>query len=300
MILFIHGFSDHCNRYPELFHNLATRGILVHSFDQRGWGRSVKKTSDKGLTGPTTQVLADITSVIQKYLPCPVPFFLMGHSMGGQETLQYAAKGPQEVKNQISGFLAAAPYIRLHPSSEPNRLTVMVGKLAGKLLPKRQLFNALDSTYMCHDKEMCKSWEEDELCHDTGTLEGLAGMLARGDELDKGSVVIQDWEGCHIWLAHGTEDRVTSHEATKEFMKRLNVKDKTLTLYEGCYHCSTYCTTCLLSELLLTTGKFTLSQMARRGLLQMLQTGSLQEPRQTHRSQQAKTRRKANYEGNRM
>ena len=237
-MLFLHGFSDHCNRYQELFSNLAARGILVHSFDQRGWGRSVKKPSEKGLTGPTPQVLADITSLIQKYLPSPVPLFLMGHSMGGQETLQYAALGPQEIKNQISGFLASAPFIRLHPSSEPNRLTVMAGKLAGKVLPKRQMVNALESRYMCHDKSICKDWEEDELCHNTGTLEGLAGMLARGDELDKGSVVIEDWDGCHVWLAHGTADRVTSHEATKDFMKRLKVQDKTLQLYEGCYHCS--------------------------------------------------------------
>ena len=32
----------------------------------------------------------------------------------------------------------------------------------------------------------------------------------------------------------------TSHEASKRFFENLNVKDKTLKLYEGCYHCSKY------------------------------------------------------------
>ena len=160
--------------------------------------------------------------------------------MGGQEILQYAALGPEDVKNQISGFLAAAPFIRLHPASEPNRLTVVVGKLAGKLLPKWQMVSKLDSKWMCHDEAMCKSWEEDELCHDTGTLQGLAGMLERAEELDRGLVTIKDWPGCRIWLGHGTEDRVTHHKATVTFMENLQVRDKTIQLYADSYHCSTY------------------------------------------------------------
>jgi len=33
-VAFIHGFSDHCNNYPELFSTLARRGIAVYAFDQ--------------------------------------------------------------------------------------------------------------------------------------------------------------------------------------------------------------------------------------------------------------------------
>jgi acylglycerol lipase len=49
-------------------------------------------------------VLDDITSFIQPLLPSPVPFFLMGHSMGGGEVLCYAAQGPQEVRKHIRGY----------------------------------------------------------------------------------------------------------------------------------------------------------------------------------------------------
>ena len=237
-MVFIHGFSDHANRYKDFFPKLNAAGILVHSFDQRGWGRSVKQDSQKGLTGTTQQVLSDITSVIQSHLPSPVPLFLMGHSMGGQETLYFAAEGPDEVKNQLRGFIVMSPLIRLHPGSEPNRVTVMAGRLVGRLLPSRQMISKLDAGFMSHDDALNKDWEADELCHDTGTLEGLAGMLSRGEELDRGKVVIKDRDGLHMLLAHGTEDKVTSHEATKKlFGERLNIKNKTLKLYEGNYHC---------------------------------------------------------------
>lgn len=86
-IVFVHGFSDHCNAYQDLFLSLALSRIEVHAFDQRGWGRSVKTISERGLTGPTSQVLDDITSILKSQLPTNIPLFLMGHSMGGAEVL---------------------------------------------------------------------------------------------------------------------------------------------------------------------------------------------------------------------
>ena len=209
----------------------------MHSFDQQGWGRSVKKQSEKGLTGPTSQVLGDISSFIKSHLPSPAPLFLMGHSMGGQQTLQYAAIGPEEVRRQISGFLAEAPFIRLHPSSMPSQFALFAGRLAAKILPRRQLVNKLQSQWMCHDEVTNKSWDEDELCHNTGTLEGLADMFTRAEGLDNGKVMIQDSPGTRVWMGHGTEDHICSYGAAKQYAERLKVKDLTFESYNGSYHC---------------------------------------------------------------
>ena len=84
---------------------------------------------------------------------------------------------------------------------------------------------------------------EDELCHDTGTLQGLAFMLNRSADLVSGKVsVVEDAIGptqggnISIWVAHGTEDRVTSFEATREWVESLDVKDKEFKIYDGWYH----------------------------------------------------------------
>ncbi|MCJ1380381.1 hypothetical protein MMC17_003484 [Xylographa soralifera] len=235
IVIFLHGFSDHCNHFDELLTQLSQLRVLAHGFDQRGWGRSVQKPSDKGRSGPTSQVIADISSVIESKLPSSVPLFLMGHSMGGQETLIYASTGPVDIRKQISGYVAVAPYIRLHPSSQPNAFTVFAGKLACKILPNMQLVQKLDVKYMSHNLAVCKSYEEDKLCHDTGTLEGLEGMLDRADTLDKEKVDLE--ENTHVWMGHGTKDLVINYEGTREFFDRSKSKDKTLQLYEGAYHC---------------------------------------------------------------
>ena len=157
----------------------------------------------------------------------------MGHSMGGGEILQYAARGPPEMRKNIVGYLASAPLIALADNSKPLKITVLAGRLAAKLLPHRQMVQKLNVADLCRDKEVVQRWENDPLCHDTGTLEGLAGMLDRGEELDTGKVVP---EGCKVWVGHGNEDRVTSFDASKRFVGSLGIADKEFRVYDGCYH----------------------------------------------------------------
>lgn len=239
LVVFIHGFSDHINAYNTLFPTLASRRIQICGFDQRGWGRSVTSPASRGLTGPTSMVLADMTSFLRVQLERNrenVPVFLMGHSMGGAQVLQYAARGPIEVRRQLRGYLAEAPFIALHQDSQPARLTVVAGRLVAKLLPRRQMVQKINPEAMSRDPEICRQYDADELCHDTASLEGLAGMLQRGKELERGEIMIADREGMSIWAGHGTEDRVCSFEATKRLVERMNVKDKEFRIYDGWYH----------------------------------------------------------------
>ena len=180
-----------------------------------------------------------MTSIIQGQLDKnvdDVPVFLMGHSMGGAQVLQYAARGPVEVRRQLRGYLAESPFVALHKDSQPARVTVLAGRLAAKILPKMQLMQKLDPNAMSRDSEVCRKTDEDELCHDTGTLEGLAGMLQRAEELEKGKVVIEPAEGVRLWVSHGSEDRVCGYEATQQFMGRLKVDDREFRTYDGWYH----------------------------------------------------------------
>ena len=89
---------------------------------------------------------------------------------------------------------------------------------------------------MSRDPEICRQFDADKLCHDTGTLEGLAGMLQRAEELEKGTLVIKDEDNIRLWVGHGSGDKVCSFEATRNFMDRLDIKDKELKVYHGWYH----------------------------------------------------------------
>jgi acylglycerol lipase len=236
-LIFVHGFSDHIGRYYELFPTLAARGIQVTGWDQRGWGRSVKKPSEKGLTGDTAKILADVVEVIKSELPSTAPLFIMGHSMGGGIVLALASLPEyQDLTKDIHGWILESPYIALPPTTQPGSLKVFAGRLAGKLLPHMQLVERMPGSLISRDPAVQKSIDEDELCHGTGTLEMFTHMLDRGASLVSGKYKLNKGVGA-LWLAHGTADQATSYDASKKwFDAQKTVPDKTFKSYEGWSH----------------------------------------------------------------
>ncbi|KAN0114387.1 lysophospholipase-like protein [Hyaloscypha variabilis] len=236
-VVFIHGFSDHCNRYYELFPDLAARGIEVYGFDQRGWGRSVHKESEKGLTGPTSLVISDIVSVIKSHLPSTVPLFVMGHSMGGGEALTLASDPLYaDLMKGIRGWVLESPFIGFPAGHVPNSVVVFFGRLIGKIAPHKQRWSGLEPTDMSRDPQVVEDIKADKLLHDTGTYEGLAGMLDRTAALNEGKVKLN--QGVRsLWLGHGTADEGTSYPASKKWFERqTDLEDKTFKSYEGWSH----------------------------------------------------------------
>lgn len=203
---------------------------------------SVHNSREKGLSGPTTRVLADMTSFLETLLPCEHPLFLMGHSMGGAEVLLYSAQGPRKVRGAIRGYLLESPFIALAPKSRPYGITVTMGRLAGRMFPRSHMVNALDKKLLCRDPSVVEQFAEDKLCHDTGTLEGLAGMLDRAAVLETGKVKVPKDAGeggnTRIWLSHGTADGICDFNATQKLYNDLDsaIHDKELKLYQGWYH----------------------------------------------------------------
>ncbi|OAX77928.1 hypothetical protein ACJ72_07767, partial [Emergomyces africanus] len=249
IVAFVHGFSDHCNSYYDFFPTLASYGIEIRALDQRGWGRSVTDKASRGRTGRTEVVMSDLHSFVTSIFdsvksttpsntdasPSATPVFIMGHSKGGAEVLYYALNSSLEVP-PISGVLAYSPLIALHPSTRPWNLIVFMGRIASKVVPSFQLVQPLNEHLMSRDKRVCEEWRQDPLCHDTGTLEGMAGMLDRGAWLDSEKAGKRVQYKGPIWVCHGSADEVNSYEASQRFVERLESDDKTFQSYEGAYH----------------------------------------------------------------
>ncbi|KAK6366289.1 hypothetical protein LTS17_010795 [Exophiala oligosperma] len=246
--------------YYDLFPTLSSApfNIAVYGFDQRGWGRSVHKTSDHGLTGPTSLVLSDIhdfilyvAAIFGKEEKEPVsqqkPFFLMGHSMGGNELLSYLLSTSQAYSNDnrppIAGCLLEAPYIELDPLEQPSAMTVVAGKMAASVMPHKQLKRPLNAAFLSRSTKVQQDWIDDPLCHDTGTLEGLKGLLQRAGDLSAlshGRKVggLTNKLPCPVWMSHGTADKVTSFPAAERLFNVLEAprSDKVFRSYGGGYH----------------------------------------------------------------
>jgi acylglycerol lipase len=236
-LLFIHGNSDHVNRYYELFPRLAGRGVLCTGIDQRGWGRSTKRASDRGNTGPTDVILRDISSFVAAALPSTVPVFLMGHSMGGALVMTLASRPEYAaLTSQLRGILLESPYVALVPRNQPATATVAVGRLVGRMLPLHQLHRPLPLETVVRDPEVQASVRADELCHNIGTLQMFSNMLDRAAALDAGRCKLNPLRS--LWLAHGTGDEVTSYEASRRWFERdaTAVRDREFKSYDGWSH----------------------------------------------------------------
>lgn len=258
----VHGFSDHINRYCDLSSTLARAGIAVHGFDQRGWGRSVHKPSQRGLSGPTSTVLADIAAFIKTQLPSTVPIFVLGHSMGGGEVLTLASTPAyDELVGQVRGWILEAPFIGFTPEEEPGMLTVASGRLAGKVMPHYHLTRVIAREKLTRDPEVQKSIKEDTLMHDTGTLEGLAGMLDRTAALSGGKARLSPRVKSLV-LMHGNRDRVCSYDKAKEWYGRQEIEDGEFRTYEGSYH-----------QLHADTGKEKFYEDVKEWILERLEVG---------------------------
>ena len=172
-------------------------------------------------------------------MPLDTPLFLFGHSMGGAEVLHYAATHPNPY---IRGYIAESPFIALDPQTRPAAITVTAGRMACRVLPNFQMKQPLNRDFLTRDHESNMKIAADPLCHDTGTLEGLRGMLDRAEELETCKVRVD--EGKSIWIGHGTDDRICAYDATKTwFDKCCGIKDRTFRSYNGWYHRSKLCAT---------------------------------------------------------
>jgi acylglycerol lipase len=163
--------------------------------------------------------------------------------MGGNEALYFAAEGDEGVRKHIRGYLLEAPFIAFHPNSKPSPITVVLGRMAGKLLPHHQMLNAIDPKLLSRDPEVQQAFVDDQLCHDTGTLEGLASLLDRASALDSGKVRVSKTAGegdkTRIWFSHGTGDGVCDYEGSKRVYEKAKgdgVEDVELKLYDGWFH----------------------------------------------------------------
>ena len=162
--------------------------------------------------------------------------------MGGNQvaTLMAAPVGSEldtTIVKNVRGWLLSAPFFAFPPSEAPTTFKIVAGRLAGRLLPHFQLKHELPRSYLSRDPEVIAQLEKDTLCHDTGTLEGLAGLLDRVNDITQGrvkpSASVQS-----VWLGHGDADPCTDYNASKRWFETsaAAVPDKTFRTYDKWLH----------------------------------------------------------------
>jgi alpha-beta hydrolase superfamily lysophospholipase len=225
VVIIIHGFVEHSDRYAELAAELNRHGYAVYAMDLRGHGKS---------EGPRVFVrrFDDYLSDVERFLDRvrerepDKPRFLFGHSMGGTIAALLAADRPPDVR----GLLLSAPACQVG-----GRVFPFLRHLAGFvsfLCPGLRVVH-LDFQRASRDPDVVADLRADPLVfHGRFPARTGAEILRAANRLRSRLEAI----AIPLVVMHGTADLVTDVEGSRELHARARSTDKTLKLYEGLYH----------------------------------------------------------------
>lgn len=225
VVCIVHGFNEHSSRYAHVAERLAQAGYATLVFDHFGHG----KTTGKRGHAPTYEAFLDSVKIVLDEAETRFPGvkkFLWGHSMGGGIVLNYLLKR----QPNLAGAVATGPLLKL--GFEPPAFKVFLAKLMVNIYPAFTEKAELDSQAISRDKEEVRKYDADPFNHGKITAGTFLGMFSAGK-----------WNIAHaaelkhpLLLMHGTADRLTSPEGTKEFAANAPKNLVTLKLWEGFYH----------------------------------------------------------------
>jgi len=245
VLVFIHGFAEHVGRYTHFHPRLCEHDIAVFTLDQRGFGNTALDTegnkSKDSAYGKTSWVeqMADVAWAVEhaKKTFSEIPTFLMGHSMGGGEVLGFATRGEKfshsATVHSLAGVIASSPLIlQTKPAS---KLLRWVGGKASTLLPYKLVPADVIPADISHDATVNDAYMKDPLVKPFGSLRGLHDMLSNGEALL--NTYYEHWpKSLPLFLAHGTDDKITSCEASQVFFDKIPALDKRIKLFQGGFH----------------------------------------------------------------
>lgn len=224
-VLLVHGISEHSGRHHHTFDFFQRQNIELVRFDMRGAGRSGGK---RQWCEEFHDYVQDVDLVYQWICRTadPLPFFLMGHSLGGAIALHFAA----DRSHELDGLVLTAPAFR--PGKGISPAVVFLGTWANRVFPSFRLPKPLDMEAISRIPEVVRAYAEDPLvCH--------ANTVHQGVEVLKGLNQIPGLLKdilCPTVLLHGSDDRVINPEGSFEIVRGLGGQEKALHILPGGYH----------------------------------------------------------------
>jgi alpha-beta hydrolase superfamily lysophospholipase len=224
VVALVHGHGEHIGRYENVARALTNAGYVLAGYDSRGHGKS---TGRRGHI-PSYDILMDdigafISLLGEKY--SGLPLFMYGHSMGGNQVINYALR----CQPKIAGIIATGPWLKL--AFEPPPIKVALGKFMNNLVPSFTQSSGLNTRGLSHDAEVVRLYDNDPLGHDKVSARLFVSMYESGFwALDHASAL-----ALPLLLMHGGADPVTSAEASRQFADKAG-KNVTLRIWDGLYH----------------------------------------------------------------
>jgi lysophospholipase len=224
VVVIAHGAGEHSGRYAHVAARLVEEGYAVYALDHRGHGRSA---GHRAVIDDMDSAVADLDRLVAVAVSEQpgVPVFLLGHSVGGTISLQYAIAH----QDRLTGLMLSAPLAALEAASPATRI---VAKMLSTLTPRLGLF-AVDPNLVSRDPEVVKAYESDPLVHHSRlparTVAELASAVHSFPQTVSSIAV-------PTLIMYGSGDRLVPPAGSMMLNDRIGAADTTLKTYDGLWH----------------------------------------------------------------
>ena len=225
VLMIVHGLKDYSGHYAAAATELAEHGYAVYAFDLRGHGLS---EGHRVWIDSFDDYLDDLDVFAKRVAAreSGKPIFLFGHSMGGAIVTLYTLK----VRPPLDGLILSGPALKR--GSDISGFLAGVTRFLGTVAPKLAVLD-LENRWFSRDPKVVADMNTDPLVYNK------PGPARTAAQLLGAMSCIQDREATldvPVLVMHGTADRLTNPDGSKELAARARTADKTLKLYEGYYH----------------------------------------------------------------
>jgi acylglycerol lipase len=225
VLLVAHGLAEHSGRYKNLVEYFVPKGYAVYALDHRGHGKS---EGARSYIDNFNDYLIDLKTFFDKVRNenKGARIFLFGHSLGATIAVAYAV----DHQDELAGLMVSGSSLVPPPGVSP-ALLAMAGILSA-LVPKMGV-TLLDASTISRDQSVVDAYVNDPLVF-RGKIPARTGAeLARmWKQLLDGVGKIK----LPTLIMHGGADQLSDPRGSKLLYERIGSKDKTLKIYDVCYH----------------------------------------------------------------
>lgn len=220
----VHGLSEHSGRYQPVVEKFLAAGFAVVTFDLPGHGLTAGRRGHV----PRYECLLDrigwlVNETRTRF--SEVPQVLLGHSWGGSLVLNYAIRR----QPPITALVASAPALRL--GDRPPAVKLALGRLMYRLWPGLTLPRNANPALLTRNQEVCDAFRDDPLNHDMVSARLAVDLLKTGEWAMEHAAELTP----PTLLLHGDADRVTSAQASCDFVERAGDHCE-IKIFPGLYH----------------------------------------------------------------
>ncbi len=224
IIILLHSFGEHSNRYNTWAKKFLNSGYFVAAIDFRSHGKS--KGEIKNVSS-FLKLIKDLETLLQKsenMFP-NIPKILYGQGLGGNLAIYYLIS---HISN-LNGLIIASPFLEL--KLYPHKIKLAFLNFLKYLFPKYTISYRINPNYLSKIPEIVEDYKKDPLIHHKINIKLLVEILKTGNKIAKKIYKIN----MPILLMHGTDDGIASNKTNKDFIL-YSSKKTTLKEWTGYYH----------------------------------------------------------------